>query len=178
MKHKQSIESSRLFARPIKEEDVEFIKVHIFQDSQVMRYLFDGQTKTDEGTLAFIDEMFPRQAQPTGLFPLCLKENGRPIGFCGVIESNDIQRSDGKRDYEFGFALGCDHFGKGYATEIGQAQIDYIFNTLGHDRAVAMTHPENLASIHVLKKLGLTVVQEISKEGRGSRLVFSIEKDR
>jgi [ribosomal protein S5]-alanine N-acetyltransferase len=46
--------------------------------------------------------------------------------------------------------------GNGLATEAALAVMDYGFGELGLQRIVAVTHPENQASIRVLQKLGMT----------------------
>lgn len=47
--------------------------------------------------------------------------------------------------------------GQGFATEAGQALIDYGFRQLKLRRIVAMTRYDNPASIGVMRKLGMTV---------------------
>ncbi len=60
---------------------------------------------------------------------------------------------------EFGlfWAVAPEHRQQGYATEAAQAMIDYAFNTLRIRRIVAETDRDNLASIAVMRSLGMMV---------------------
>ena len=60
-------------------------------------------------------------------------------------------------EVEVGYLLGKLYWGKGYATEGAQVGMDYGFETLKLDRIVGIVHPENVASRHVLEKLGMTL---------------------
>jgi RimJ/RimL family protein N-acetyltransferase len=60
-----------------------------------------------------------------------------------------------KREVEVDFLLGKSYWGKGYATEAGEAALNFAFEKLGLDEIVGIVHPENKASRRVLEKLGL-----------------------
>jgi [ribosomal protein S5]-alanine N-acetyltransferase len=82
----------------------------------------------------------------------------------------------GVEDFEFGFALNEDSWGKGYAAEIGRAQIKYGFANLPVDRLLALSHPRNVASLKVIEDIGMRFLKEILTEQRGPRLVYAIER--
>ena len=69
------------------------------------------------------------------------------IGCCGL-------RPRGENEYELGFHLLPNFWGRGYATETARAVIGYAFNTLNAKAIFAGHHPENAASAKVLRKLG------------------------
>ena len=73
-----------------------------------------------------------------------------PIGDAGLLMLQEYGWID------FGFRLALPYWGKGLATEAGSAWVQAAFNELHIDQMKAMVHPENVASIHVLKKLGFT----------------------
>ena len=56
---------------------------------------------------------------------------------------------------ELGYRYVRATWGQGVATEAGRAVLEYGFRTLGFDPIVAVSRRENLASRHVLEKLGL-----------------------
>lgn len=56
---------------------------------------------------------------------------------------------------EIGWGVSHQYTGRGYATEIGQALIQYIFEDLKLYRIYARCHPENLASVRIMEKLGM-----------------------
>ena len=64
------------------------------------------------------------------------------MGFAGILEFE----YKNTKEYEFGFVLAKDFWGKGYATKIGKAQIDFAFRDMGLKRIYALTNPKNIAS--------------------------------
>ena len=56
---------------------------------------------------------------------------------------------------EIGWRLGCEHWGKGYATEAASAAIAHAFGPLGLDEIVAFTVPANARSRRVMERLGM-----------------------
>ncbi len=50
----------------------------------------------------------------------------------------------GRRDYEIGFVLARDYWGKAYASEIGVGQIEYGLEVIGCKRLLALVSPGNL----------------------------------
>ena len=46
---------------------------------------------------------------------------------------------------------------KGYATEAAQALVDYAFKVARVKRLIALTHPTNLGSLGVMRKLGMYI---------------------
>ena len=59
-------------------------------------------------------------------------------------------------EVEVGYRLLFEAWGKGYATEGARALVDYGFDRLGVTRIIGVTHPDNKASQHVLRKSGLS----------------------
>jgi len=97
-----------------------------------------------------------------------MKGTATPVGFAGLVPCSDL----GERDYEIGFVLGHEFWGRGFATEIGRAQIEYGLNTLGCERLLAKVAPQNRASISVLNKLGMEHHATIETKDRGIREVY------
>jgi RimJ/RimL family protein N-acetyltransferase len=60
-----------------------------------------------------------------------------------------------KAPASFSAHLAKAHWGKGYASELARAALRFGFQERGFDRIVAITKPQNVASIHVMDKLGL-----------------------
>ncbi len=69
------------------------------------------------------------------------------IGGCGVGKLFGA-------DPEIGYWLGVPYWGKGYATEVARAIIDYAFDVLGHRKLEAGARVSNPASRRVLEKCG------------------------
>ncbi|MDP8927084.1 MAG: GNAT family N-acetyltransferase [Actinomycetota bacterium] len=60
---------------------------------------------------------------------------------------------DGEPVVEAGWSLLPEHWGKGYATEIGREALRFGFEDLGLSQIMSFTHPENAPSIAVMERL-------------------------
>ncbi len=71
------------------------------------------------------------------------------LGWCGLfpLEASGL--------IEIGYRYVPGAWGQGIATEAARAVLDHGFRDLGFDPIVAVTHPANLGSQHVLEKIGL-----------------------
>jgi RimJ/RimL family protein N-acetyltransferase len=78
-----------------------------------------------------------------------VKSSGEAIGICGFIKRDPLD------DVDIGFAFLARHRGRGYAREAAAATLDYGRRELGLARIVAITPPDNEASIRVLETIGL-----------------------
>ena len=83
-----------------------------------------------------------------GIWTVILKETGEVIGRAG------ISWREGFRHPELGFVIARPHQRKGYAEEVLRAILELAKNILEFDTVQALIHPENTASINLIKKLG------------------------
>ena len=67
-----------------------------------------------------------------------------------------IDRIEGTDSGQFGWYLRSDRWGRGYATEATRLLLDFGFSVLHRATMWATADPDNLASIRVLEKSGLT----------------------
>ena len=72
---------------------------------------------------------------------------------------------EGTDEVEVGYAFYRPFWGRGLASEITAACLDYARTDLGVDEIVAITSRPNLASQHVLEKAGLRFDREFLYEG-------------
>jgi ribosomal-protein-alanine N-acetyltransferase len=84
-----------------------------------------------------------------GLYLVELKETGAPIGICGLLKRDSLP------DVDVGFAFLPTFWSQGYALESAAAVMTYGREVLGLRRIVAITSPDNDASIRLLEKIGL-----------------------
>jgi [ribosomal protein S5]-alanine N-acetyltransferase len=87
-----------------------------------------------------------------GLWAMLLKNSGELIGDCGCF----LRDVAGRDEIEIGYHVRRDLWGNGYATEAAQACMQYAFTKLGVDRVISLIRPENVQSIRVAEKNGLT----------------------
>ena len=66
-------------------------------------------------------------------------------------------------DVEMGFRIFSEHQGKGYALESAKAVKEFVFSTLGAKTLKCKCYKENLSSIRLIQKLGLTKSGEDDK---------------
>ena len=66
---------------------------------------------------------------------------------------------------EIGWALRREHWGQGYASEIGAAGLAYAFDVLGVRAVVSSTLRHNFRSRAVMERIGMRYVGEIYSRG-------------
>ncbi|WP_456278616.1 GNAT family N-acetyltransferase [Bacillus sp. AK128] len=86
-----------------------------------------------------------------------LKETGEFIGICG-LGPNDIN----KDEVEVYYSLVKRFQGKGYAHEAARAVLSYSLNVIGLEKVVGLVHPDNIASLTIIKRLGMKFSHELS----------------
>ena len=92
----------------------------------------------------------------------------RGFGMWGVFEKSTgalvgrvgFHQPDGWPDFELGWTIGRNWWGKGYAPEAAKRCLDYAFDEMGRDRVISLIDPQNLSSIRVAEKLGQKVEGE------------------
>lgn len=146
--------TSRLCLRLFGEFDADAL-YQLQSDALLTRYA--GGRRTKDESLASLRRIIARTAS-TGFGPLAVEElsSGQVIGWCG------IQRPEGFERYEVIYALQVSHWNRGYATEAAAALVD---KAMGLDDPVideihGIVFPQNLRSINVLEKLGMTFLEE------------------
>lgn len=96
-----------------------------------------------------------------GMWVLVEKESQAVIGRAGfgLVDYRGYQEPD------FGYLIGEAWQGQGLAQEAGWAVLDYGRNVLGFERATAFIHPENEASLAVIRRLGFTETERLEVDG-------------
>jgi [ribosomal protein S5]-alanine N-acetyltransferase len=87
-----------------------------------------------------------------GLWAMLLKNSCELIGDCGCY----VREVEGSFEFELGWHVRRDLWGRGYATEAAQRCIEYAFSTLGAERIIALVRPENRSSCRVAEKSGMS----------------------
>ena len=59
------------------------------------------------------------------------------------------------KEWEIGWSIRYEDWGKGYASEAAHRMLEYAFNQLSAHRVVAFCHTENTASVKVMEKIGM-----------------------
>ncbi|MFN2453379.1 MAG: GNAT family N-acetyltransferase [Pyrinomonadaceae bacterium] len=143
------LETERLILRRLTVEDGEFI-LELLNDPAWLRFIGDKGVRTLDDARNYILQspvaMYERLG--FGLYLTELKNEGVPIGICGLIKRDSLE------DVDIGFAFLPKFWGKGYAYESAAAVMAYGKRTFGLNRIVAITTPDNYDSAKLLEKLG------------------------
>src|SRR5205823_6689933 len=83
-----------------------------------------------------------------GLYLVEAKETGKPMGMCGLLKRDVLDHPD------LGFAFLPPFRRQGVALESARAALAEARGAFGLERVLAITSPENAASIGLLDKLG------------------------
>lgn len=143
------IETARLELRVITADDLDVMEM-LFNDNDVQKYLAPANRRTREQLKVMIEKFALNwQKRGFGIWCVCLKDTEKMIGYCG------FQYLDNTPQIEILFGYLKDYWGHGFATEAAHACLRFGCKELGYEKLYAIIHPENLASRHVLEKLGM-----------------------
>ncbi len=129
-------------------------------DPAVMEYI--GGVRTDAETAAYMTRNLQHwDDHGFGLWVLREIGSGAPIGRA-VLRRLLI---DGVDEVEVGCSFYEPYWGRGLGTEVTQACLEFGRDVLRLPSMVALTHPDHVASQHVLRKAGLTYEREVVIDG-------------
>jgi ribosomal-protein-alanine N-acetyltransferase len=154
------LRTARLVLRPIEPADRAALH-RLWTDPDVRRFLWDDRVID----LASVDEVIGRSAvsfaaEGFGLFAL------REPGGAELLGVTGIHRLQPGGEPELIYSLARASWGRGLASEASRAVIADAFERLGFARVLARTDPPNLASLEVMKRLGMQYVGEREEDGR------------
>lgn len=161
------VETPRLRLRELTADDAEFI-LGLVNEPSFLANIGDKGVRNLEDARRFIEEgpWASHRERGYGQFLVELKESGEPIGVCGLLFREALDVSD------VGGAFLTRYWRQGYGFEAATAMIGYGRSTLGIEKIVALTYQNNLASIRMLEKLGLSFerIVKMSENDPGTAL--------
>jgi RimJ/RimL family protein N-acetyltransferase len=157
------LESKRLELVTTINSDIEYLYKTIFSVAEVVKYT-NGRVLLESESKEFIKKKFNFSGS-LGFSPIIEKKSSNLVGYAGVLPFLD--------GYEIGYIFAKEYWGKGFATEIAKAQIDFIKSVLNSELIYATVHPKNRASINVLDKLEFNFLEEKELK-RGLRRVYKL----
>src|SRR5262245_35119246 len=156
------LETDRLILRRLSIEDAEFI-LELVNEPSWLQFIGDKGVRTIEDARDYIlrgpMELYDRYG--FGLYLTELKQDGIPIGICGLIKREAL------KDVDIGFAFLPRFWGNGYAVESAVAVMAYGNSAFGLNRIVAITSPANHRSIKVLERIGFKFEQILRMSENG-----------
>ena len=143
------LETRRLVLDELTTDDAEFI-LELVNEEPFLRNIGDKGVRNQADACQYIltGPVASYERHGHGLYRVALKKAGVPIGICGVL------KRDGLEDPDVGFAFLERHWANGYAFESATAVLEHARKTLGLGRILAITSPDNEASVGLLAKLG------------------------
>lgn len=149
------IKTKRIELKKFSKNDINLL-FELDGDSDVMKYLTLGKSKT-------IDEV-KKESMPRilksytnginyGIFSAYLKYNNTYIGWFQFEKDKHVQNA-----IEVGWRLKQEHWGNGYATEVGLSLVKKAKEL--NKKVIARAMIDNKASIRVMEKIGLKFVEE------------------
>lgn len=154
MQHKGTIEleTARLILRRFTVDDAAEMYRNWASSEEVARYL-TWEPHADVGvTEAVLRDWAAGYASADFYnWGLTLKSDGTLIGNISVVK----QRQE-TACAELGYCMGMQWWGRGYMPEAGSAVLQYLFETVGYHRIMALHDVDNPKSGRVMQKLGMT----------------------
>jgi RimJ/RimL family protein N-acetyltransferase len=141
--------TSRLELQPMALDDFAWY-AQFAGDAEVMQYIGHAGPLSDaQATERLARYVRCWEEHGLGMFGVRLHDESLPVGWAG------LQPLSGTDEIEVGYAFGRSAWGRGYATEVASAVVQWGFEALGLERIVAVASPENSASRRVMDKLGM-----------------------
>ena len=164
------IQTERLILRKFTLNDAAFM-LELLNTTAWLRFIGDRNVRTIKQAEQYLldGNIKSYQEYGFGFYVVVIKETNESIGICG------IKKREGLDDVDIGFGFFPQFMGNGYGYEAASATLDYALNVLKIKRIVAIVDPENVASIGLIKKIGLQFEKMIQLSQKDIELMlFSI----
>ena len=159
------IETPRLILREFVPEDLAGLySLYEESDTTFLRPLSENREEELEKLKSYIHYIYGFYG--FGLWAVCLKENGRLIGRCGL----QVEFIGDQGDYELGYMISGKYQGKGYAKEAVRAILSYADEELEAPRVLLRIDDANLTSWHFAEKMGFRLLPQRLEKNPDVRL--------
>ncbi len=144
------LETTRLRLRLFTHDDLQVMH-QLNTDPDVIKYADDPVRDIDE-TRQRLEKgpLSDYEKYGYGRFAVEWKETGKVIGFCGIKYLPEIDLP------EVGYRYLKEYWGRGIGTEAARACVEFAREDLKIEKLIALIIPENIASIRVAEKLGMS----------------------
>ena len=134
------IESKRLMIVPYRQEHIDDF-LEFYNHSETMKYVSTGRSDWSK------DELLKRMKSLSGdelfgVYSVVLKPENKVIGEISFFDSYNKREK-----IEIGYILNPKYHGKGYATEMLGAVLDYLKSELGIKTIIARVNGKNVNSV-------------------------------
>ncbi len=151
-----ALQTPRLLLRPWTPGDVEAL-FEILQEPDLLRYFPNPDPPGRDIVETYINRQLAHWKEfGYGHWAVILPEEDQVLGWNGLEFLPELG------ECEVAYLLSRRVWGRGYATESARAALRFGFERAGLGSIIGLVHPENEASIRVLKKCGLSFVDRIN----------------
>lgn len=154
------LETERCLIRETTVKDVEDF-YRIYSDSSITQFmepLYEDPEEERSYARDYIRQVYA--FYDFGIWTVAEKVSGEVIGRAGLCYR------EGFEEPELGFVIAADRQGRGLATEVCSAILQYGYEELGFERILAFVQPDNEASRRVCDKLGMTDSGRVMLQGQ------------
>lgn len=150
--------TERLILRDWSLDDVDGYAA-IIGDPEVMRYIGNGKVRDRSQAEDFVRTMMGHQQERGWMrFAVEHAQSGQLMGFSGFDDKNG--------PLDFGWRLGRDFWGGGYGYEASAAALWVGQQTFELKGITAQSYPENVGSVRIMEKMGMSFIGESEEHGR------------
>lgn len=165
-----AIRTDRLMLREAETTDAPFL-FELMNQPDWLQYIGDRHIHSIQDAEEYVLKKLKPSYEQLGFGLLMVERlnDGKPLGLCGLIKRPQFMFPD------IGYALHSDFYSVGYAFEAAQGIISDA-RAMKIDKLLAITLPSNERSVHLLKKLGMSLEGPTRMEGDSEWLhLYSLE---
>ncbi len=145
------LETRRLVLRELQPEDLDFV-ARMLAHPEVM-YFFGRRYSREESVEWIVRQQRRYATDGHGYWLAVERSTGEPVGQVGVMQAE----VEGLSEASLGYILHRPFWGRGLASEAAAACRDWVFESLQVPRVISLVRPENLPSLAVARRIGLSI---------------------
>lgn len=155
------LETERCVVRELTLDDLDAL-FELYGDGEIDKYTDSLYPYEEEKEFqrAYIENMYRYFGY--GLWLVFSKETGELIGRAG-LEHREYHE---EIELELGYIIGTKYQGRGFATEICKAILEYAKENTGFERINALIEDENIPSKKLSEKLGFSHIEDFDLDGK------------
>jgi len=154
------LKTERLLINMITLDDAPFLKA-LMNDKDWILNIGDRGIRTIEDAEDFIKTRFFKSYKENGFgfYSMVIKDTFEMIGIVGLVNREGLEYID------IGYGILPEFRGQGFAYEATKSIYDYSKDTLKLKKIVAIVNPDNIRSIKLLQKIGLSFEKMVRLPG-------------
>lgn len=154
-----TLETEHLLLRAWRAEDAD-AWYRVLQEPGLLKYFPDPNPPSRRMADRYIEHHLEHwRTFGYGHWVVTRRDDGSIVGWTGLEYVTELEQT------ELAYLLSRSVWGRGYATEAGRAAVRFAFDTSGVEELIGLVHPENGASIRVLEKCGMSLVDRVTLWG-------------